>query len=112
MLQLSTTPRAHVSEPQLVARVTDLLAASQSTDVWARGAGRHVLLGLDGQGPFARLTSFGRGSFGLAFYSAERGRETRQTRPTRPTRQWELLLVDDLAGVIEHALVACTVDRT
>jgi hypothetical protein len=100
VLQVPTPPRPRVSEPQLVARVTDLLAASQSTDVWARGAGRHVLLGLEGQGPFARLTSFGSGCFGLAFHNADRG------------NQWELLLVDDLAGVIEHALVACTVDRT
>lgn len=98
-VQLPTPSRPRFSEP-LVSRVTDLLAASQSTGVWVRGSGRHLLLGLQGQAPFARLTAFGCGSFGLAFQSTEHG------------NQWQLLLVDDLAGVIEHALVACAVDRT
>jgi hypothetical protein len=99
-LQLSMAPDLRVSEPPLVDRVIDLLAASQSTDVWARGAGRHVLLGLEGRGPFARLTALGGGSFGLAFQKDERGKE------------WQLFVIDDLPGIVEHALVACTVDRT
>src|SRR5579864_3690244 len=100
VLPLPTASGMRASEPALVVRVIDTLAGLRSTDVWARGAGRHVLLGLQGQEPFARLTALGGRSYGLAFQSGEQ------------SKHWELLLVDDLAPLVEHALIACTVDRT
>jgi hypothetical protein len=90
MLQLSTTTR--VSDRTLVDRVSDALAALACTRVWARGAGRHVLLGQNDGEPFARLTALGGGSYGLAFQYGVGGK-------------WELLLVDDLPAVVEHALI-------
>jgi len=91
---------APASGPALVDRVNDALAGLQSSDVWARCAGRHVLLGMEGKQPFARLTALGGHSYGLSFHSGERG------------KHWQLLLVDDLAAIVEPALVACTADRT
>jgi hypothetical protein len=100
VLQLPTASRACTPEPHLVDRVIETLGELQSTDVWARGSGRHVLLGLQGQEPFARLTALGGRCYGLAFQSGER------------SKHWQMLLVDDLAPIVEHALIACTVDRT
>ena len=86
----STTKRT------LIDRVWDALAASASTSastsVWVRGAGVHALLGVGAEEPFARLTALGGGSYGLAFRGGLGGK-------------WELLLVDDLPAVVEHALV-------
>jgi hypothetical protein len=90
MLQL--VPRPPISERPLVDQVNDALAALSCTRIWARSAGRHVLLGHSGGGPFARLTALGGGSYGLAFQGED-------------GRKWDLLLVDDLPGVVEHALV-------
>jgi hypothetical protein len=98
MLQLSTTSR--VSERTLVDRVSDALCALTRKRVWARGAGRHVLLGQDDGEPFARLTALGGGSYGLAFPCDDAG----------AGGKWELLLVDDLPAVVEHALVACSLE--
>jgi hypothetical protein len=70
-----------------------------SDGVWARSAGPHVLLGLHGSTPYARLTPLGGASYGLAFRAIE--------AETTHTNAWEpLLLVDDLVSCIEHALVA------
>jgi hypothetical protein len=93
MLQLSTTPR--LLERTLVDRVSEALAALACTRVWARGAGRHVLLGQNDEEPFARLTALGAGSYGLAFQGGAGG----------AGGKWELLLVDDLPAVVEHALI-------
>ena len=98
MLQVSTTPQ--VSERTLVDRVSDALAALACTGVWARAVGRHVLLGQNGAEPFARLTALGGGSYGLAFQYAAGG----------VGGKWELLLVDDLPAVVEHALVGYSLD--
>jgi hypothetical protein len=76
----------------LIDRIESALAAFACARVWVRGAGRHVLLGLGSERPFARVTALGGGSYGLAFQG---GIE----------RRWELLLVDDLRSVIEHALI-------
>jgi len=66
-------------------------------DVWARGAGPHVLLGLEGAEAFARLTPLGGGLFGLSFRSIDDSTGS----------AWEpLLLIDELAAAVEHALVA------
>lgn len=68
-------------------------------NVWARGAGPHVLVGLDGEEAFARLTPLGGGLFGLAF----RAIEARASH----VNAWEpLLLIDELPAAVEHALVA------
>lgn len=88
----------------LLDRVLDALdnlapAVAGGHDVWARGAGPHVLLGLSGEEAFARLTPLGGGLFGLAF----RALEARAAHKNA----WEpLLLIDELAAVVEHALVA------
>ncbi|HXN31571.1 MAG TPA: hypothetical protein VN894_06910 [Polyangiaceae bacterium] len=76
----------------------DALAALECTRVWVRGAGRHVLLGLDTEEPFARLTALGGGSYGLAFHGGV-------------AEKWELLLVDDLPAVVEHALIGANALR-
>jgi hypothetical protein len=106
MLELGTSPA--VSTRTLMDRVEDALralsgaAARMSSGppgralkgpiVRARGAGRHVLLGFEDEPPFARITALGAGSYGLAFAGGVE-------------RKWELLLVDDLRSVVEHALV-------
>lgn len=91
MLQASVASQASPPRP-LVDRVRDAIASLGCDRVWARSAGPHVLLGLRGDDAFARLTPLGGGQFGLAF---------------RAPSTWEpLLLVDALADVVEHALVA------
>jgi hypothetical protein len=63
--------------------------------VWARKSGHHVLLGIQGEDAFARLTPLGGTQYGLAFRAPE------------PQSGWQpLLLVDELKQVVEHALVA------
>jgi hypothetical protein len=96
MLQASTD--SSISGRTLIERVGDALAALACTRVWVRGAGRHVLLGLNDEEPFARLTALGAGSYGLAFHGGTRG-------------EWELLLVDDLPAVVEHALIGANALR-
>jgi len=88
----------------LVDRIHDALAdlapaVAGGPEVWARGAGPHVLLGIQGDEAFARLTPLGGGLFGLAFRAMEEGAST--------ANAWDpLLLIDELAAVVEHALVA------
>jgi hypothetical protein len=82
----------NASDRTLIDRLREALSAQGCSRVWTRGAGRHVLLGLPGEEAFARVTALGAGSYGLAFQG---GIE----------RRWELLLVDDLRNVVEHALV-------
>jgi hypothetical protein len=90
MLQASNT--SSISAPTIIDRVGETLAALACTRVWVRGAGRHVLLGQGTGEPFARLTALGAGSYGLAFHGGV-------------ARTWELLLVDDLPALVEHALI-------
>jgi hypothetical protein len=80
-----------------VDRVLDVLERLACTRVWVRGAGRHVLLGLYGQEAFARLTALGGGSYGLAFPGDRVGKSA--------GNPWELLLIDDLAAAVEHAVI-------
>jgi hypothetical protein len=98
MLQVSTSTRTSTHRT-LLDRVKDAVDALGSDTVWARSAGPHVLLGLRGREPYARLTPLGGASYGLAFRAVE--------AQSAHTNAWEpLLLVDDLLSVIEHALVA------
>lgn len=98
MLQVPTSSRTSAHRT-LLERVSDVIDGLGSEGVWARSSGPHVLLGLRGREPYARLTPLGGASYGLAFRAIE-------ARPSH-TNAWEpLLLVDDLKSVIEHALVA------
>jgi hypothetical protein len=96
MLQTSTNS---ISSRTLIERVRDALGTLTSARVWVRGAGRHVLLGLDTDEAFARLTALGSGWYGLAFRGGVAG-------------NWELLLIDELPAVVEHALVGANALRT
>jgi hypothetical protein len=84
----------------LVDRIHDAIAdlapaVAGGPDVWARRSGRHLLLGLQGDEAFARLTPLGGGLFGLSF------------RCVDDPGAWEpMLLIDALEAVVEHALVA------
>jgi hypothetical protein len=88
----------------LVDRIHDAIAdlapaVAGGPDVWARGAGPHVLLGIQGEEAFARLTPLGGGLFGLSFRAMDEG--------AGPASAWDpLLLIDELAAAVEHALVA------
>jgi hypothetical protein len=109
MLQASMFSATSASDTRtLVERVRDAVASLGCDRVWARYVGPHVLLGLRGDDAFARVTPLGGGSYGLAFRSLDDG-PARAARPlaTRPPQRWEpMLLVDELADVVEHALVA------
>jgi hypothetical protein len=99
MLQVSNASpaaEAHIT----VDRVRMVVSSLGCTNVWARGSGPYVLLGMRGGDAFARLTALGGGSYSLAFRAApEAGRSLAPPR-------WEaVLLVDELADVVEHALV-------
>jgi hypothetical protein len=77
-----------------VQRVRNAIQSLGCPDAWARGAGRHVLLGLSDDEAFARLTPMPAGVYGLSFRSSD------------PAGSWApMLLVDDLAEVVAHALV-------
>jgi hypothetical protein len=87
----------------LVERVRDAVASLGSDRVWARYVGPHVLLGLRGDDAFARVTPLGGGSYGLAFRSVRDA----VTGAAVSAPRWEpMFLVDELADVVEHALVA------
>jgi hypothetical protein len=98
MLQVSTSTRTSTYRT-LLDRVLCEIDALDSTCVWARSSGPHVLLGLRGREAYARLTPLGGASYGLAFRAIE-------ASPGHKNAWEPLLLVDDLASVVEHALVA------
>ncbi|HLK40680.1 MAG TPA: hypothetical protein VKU41_28200, partial [Polyangiaceae bacterium] len=61
----------------LVERVRDAASKLGSSSIWARASGRHVLLGMDRDEAFARVTPLGGSAFGLAFRTlAPEGDET------------------------------------
>jgi hypothetical protein len=68
------------------------------------------LLGLGDEEAFARVTHLGGESFGLAFRGPDAdGSEGEEgsTGDGASAQKWQpMLLVDDLANVVEHALVA------
>jgi hypothetical protein len=95
------------TQPALVERVRQRIAHFGSKQVWARCAGQHVLIGLDGQDAYARISPV-RGAFhGLAFRSESVGDgEEGHARGETETKWDGLLLIDTLGDVVEHALVA------
>ena len=69
--------------------------------IWARGAGSHVLVGLRGEDAYARVSPIRGSLYGLAF------RNESGPANGNASERWEgLLLIDTLADVVEHALVA------
>jgi len=80
-------------------RVRDIAGDLGCDEVWARAAGPHVLIGLGAAEAFARVTPLGVGAYGLSFRNPESIGEARSA-------EWDpVLLIDDLAETVEHALV-------
>jgi hypothetical protein len=83
----------------LVERVRERIAHLTCQCVWARGAGSHVLLGLRGEDAYARVSPIRGTLYGLAFRAV--------TSRGHGHDRWDgLLLIDTLADVVEHALIA------
>ncbi len=81
----------------LVDRVREAVAALGCTGVWALAAGPHVVIGREGDEPFARVTPIGPRAYGLAFRSPQAIESGPSFEP--------VLLIDGLADVVEHALI-------
>lgn len=80
-------------------RVRDIAGGLGCAGVWARASGPHVLIGLGAEEAFARVTPLGIGAYGLSFRTPESNGAT-------PLSQWDpVLLIDDLAETVEHALI-------
>ncbi len=107
MLQASNAPESSSQKAaSLTDRIHDIIAELApavigAPDMWARSAGPHVLLGIHGDEAFARLTPLGGGLFGLSFRAMPCAESTAQGTAWEP-----LLLIDELAAAVEHALVA------
>ncbi|HXX70301.1 MAG TPA: hypothetical protein VEK07_24185 [Polyangiaceae bacterium] len=80
-------------------RVRDIAGELGCAAVWARASGPHVLIGLGAEEAFARVTPLGIGAYGLSFRNETTGVLARSS-PWDP-----VLLIDDLAETVEHALV-------
>jgi hypothetical protein len=94
----------------LVERVRDAAHNLGCTGIWARAAGRHVLIGLAADDAFARITPLGGTAYGLAFRTLAPDGDScalEEVPPALQSPRWEpVLLVDGLADVVEHALIA------
>jgi len=101
MNQVTSAPSISRSNT-LSERVRDIAGELGCGGVWARASGPHVLIGLGAEEAFARVTPLGIGAYGLSFRN-----EANETTggPVR-SAQWDpVLLIDDLAETVEHALV-------
>jgi len=87
-------------------RVRSVAGDLGCTILWARPNGPHLLLGLGGDQPFARVTPLGGNAFGLSFRTPEVAPEGTPDDAAAAPKWQPMLLVDDLANVVEHALVA------
>ncbi|HSY23411.1 MAG TPA: hypothetical protein VK841_14890 [Polyangiaceae bacterium] len=75
-------------------------------DLWARAAGRHIIVGRGDDEAFARITPLGEEAYGLAFRApASANGASADADTTSPSRWAPLLLIDALADVVEHALI-------
>jgi hypothetical protein len=92
MVPASAAPASEVRGS--LQRVRDAISALGCSPAWARSGGRHVLVGLFDDEPFARVTPMPAGAYGLSFRSAD-----------APSSWAPMLLVDDLSEVVNHALV-------
>jgi hypothetical protein len=100
----ASNPVAIANGRPLVGRALEAARGLGCTKLWARAAGPHILLGLGGAEAFARVTPLGGQNFGLAFRSPDGDGEADE-RGGKVTWQ-PMLLVDELAHVVEHALIA------
>jgi hypothetical protein len=88
----------------LVERVRQAASALGCAGVWARATGPYIILGMPGGDAFARISSLGGASYGLAFRA-----ESESDGLRRASATWDpVLLIDDLADVVEHALVGAS----
>jgi hypothetical protein len=97
------------STRRMVERVREAISTLGCSRVWARGSGPHVLVGFSGDEAFARLTPLGGSAYGLAFRTPSLGSRGAQQAAGYAGKgsNWEpLLLIDELAELVEHALVA------
>lgn len=98
MHQVTSAPSISRSNT-LSDRVRDIADDLGCAEVWARASGPHVLIGLGAEEAFARVTPLGVGAYGLSFRTAV-------SSGLALTSEWDpVLLVDDLAETVEHALV-------
>jgi hypothetical protein len=87
-------------------RVRDVARALGCASMWARASGRHILLGINDDEPFARVTPLGPGAYGLAFRTPAQAEGAPETESDPHAKTWQpILLVDVLPQVVEHALV-------
>jgi hypothetical protein len=97
---------ARASAAQLADRVRETARALGCKGLWARAAGRHVILGIDEDEAFARVTPVGGGAYGLAFRLPCGEPSLEPSGERASVSRWApLLLIDALADVVEHALV-------
>jgi hypothetical protein len=97
---------ARASASLLAERVRERAHSLGCKGLWARAAGRHVILGMGEQEAFARVTPLGASAYGLAFRGSPLHASAEATAGPRSASRWApLLLIDGLAAVVEHALI-------
>lgn len=98
---------ARASATLLADRVRERASALGCDEIWARAAGRHVILGIGELEAFARITPLGESAYGLAFRTPPAFHGSLATaKGTASASRWApLLLIDELAAVVEHALI-------
>src|SRR5260221_14531073 len=106
----ATTHEVERPARTLVDRVREAASNLGCASAWARAAGRHVLIGLESDDAFARVTPLGGTAYGLAFRTLAPDGEScalDELPSVLQSPRWEpVLLVDGLADVVEHALIA------
>ncbi len=97
---------ARASAALLAERVRETAYRLGCQSLWARAAGRHVILGMGEHEAFARVTPLGDSAYGLAFRASPLHASADANGGPPPVSRWApLLLIDALAAVVEHALI-------